>query len=63
MEKLKRKKYIGTMLIVLLVVAVVGLASITKTDKFSGLVNVKNADVTSKLLSSTGALLEDSNVK
>ena len=64
MEKLKNKKYIALLLILALFLTIVSLNMIKKTDKYSGLVKVKDTNINSKLLSSVGdAVLEENTVK
>ena len=54
MEKLKKNKYVALLIITILVVGIIGLVSFGKTDKYEGLVRVKNSNIESKLLSSVG---------
>ena len=45
MLKLNKKKYVGFLLIVILVICIIGITILSKHDKFKGLVKVKNARV------------------
>ena len=52
MGELKRRKYLGILGILLLVVGIIFLFSYGKIDKYRGLVKVKNVEVNKKILSS-----------
>ena len=64
MEKLKKKKYIALLMVVVLFLTIVSLSMTKKTDKFSGLVKVKESSIESKILGSVGeAIVEDNSVR
>ena len=64
MNKLKKRKYITSTLIVFLFLLIVVLVKVGRVDKFSGLVKVSNTNISSKLLSSVGhAVLNEEEVK
>ena len=52
MGELKRRKYLGILGILLLVVGIIFLFSYGKIDKYRGLIKVKNVEVNKKILSS-----------
>ena len=63
MSNLKKKKYLGLLVIVALVTTIICLVSFGKVDKYSGLVKVNNTSVKSKILSSVGNAVLNSSDK
>ena len=64
MLRLKKKRYIALLIIMVLFLSIVALSIGKKTDKYSGLVKVKESNIESKLLGSVGdAVLGENEVK